>query len=253
MKPFNSYSISLYLRSGIYAAGQTLSTLLIGPLMVLASPFSFRIRYGLANAWVRFNLGILKYVCGLKYEVQGIENITRQNGVILCKHQSAWETLALQVIFPPITFILKRELLKIPVWGWAMATQEPIAINREAKTAAIKQVLRDGEERLKKGRWIVIFPEGTRMPPGERGKYNSSGAVLAQRANCPVVPVAHNAGEYWGKNGFLKYPGTIQVRIGPAIDVGTQGTAEVMQQVETWIEARMLEISDSDRNINKLD
>ncbi len=240
MKPFAISTFSLYLRSGVYFAGQTLSTLLLGPLMVLATPLNFRCRYGLANTWVRFNLGVLRYVCGLRFEVHGAENIPAHNGVILCKHQSAWETLALQVIFPPLTFILKQELLKIPVWGWAMATQEPIAIDRSARTAAIKQVLRDGEARLHKGRWVVIFPEGTRVAPGERGKYNSSGAVLAQRAACPIVPVAHNAGVYWGKNGFLKYPGTIQVHIGPAIfPAEGDSSAAIMQRVEEWIEARM--------------
>lgn len=246
MKPFDISTISLYARSGVYAVGQTLSTLVMGPLMVLATPLDFRWRYGLANTWVRFNLGVLRYVCGLRFEVHGAENIPLQNGVILCKHQSAWETLALQVIFPPLSFILKQELLKIPVWGWAMATQEPIAIDRQAKTAAIKQVLRDGEDRLQKGRWVVIFPEGTRVSPGERGKYNSSGAALALRAGCPIVPVAHNAGVYWAKNGFLKYPGTIQVHIGSVIfpAEGENSTA-LMQRVEDWIEARMQDISES--------
>jgi len=239
MPQFNRSSFSLYVRSAVYAAGQTLSTLVIGPLMVLATPLSFRWRYRLANGWVRFNLWVLGQVCGLRHEVEGLENLPERSGVILCKHQSAWETLALQVIFPPLCFILKKELLNIPVWGWAMATQEPIAIDRTARTAAIKQVLREGVDRLQKGRWVVIFPEGTRMPPGTRGQYNASGAALAQRAGCPVIPVAHNAGEYWGKNGFLKYPGTIRVCIGPAIEAGVEPPVVVMQRVEAWIEARM--------------
>ncbi len=237
MKPFSRSTLNLYFRSSLFAISQAFSTLLLGPAMVLARPLSFSIRYGLANAWVRYNLAVLRWICGLNHTVVGQEHIPPHNGVILCKHQSAWETLALQVIFPPLSFILKQELLKIPVWGWAMATQEPIAIDRTARTAAIKQILRDGEQRLKQGRWVVIFPEGTRVPPGEKGQYNASGALLAARAGCPVIPVAHNAGLYWAKNGFLKYPGTIQVRIGPAILTEGRSPADIMAEVERWIES----------------
>jgi 1-acyl-sn-glycerol-3-phosphate acyltransferase len=236
-------TLSLYLRSAIFLIGQILVTLVLGPLMVLARPFPFELRYGLANRWVRFNLWVLKNICGLKYEVRGMENIPERNGVILCKHQSAWETIALQVIFPPLVFILKRELLRIPIWGWAMASQDPIAINRQAKSAAMKQVLRDGEARLKRGRWVVIFPEGTRMAPGQKGRYGSSGGVLAKRIGCPVVPVAHNAGEYWTKNGFFKHPGVIQVRIGPPLDSNPLTAHQIVQQAEQWIEGQMAEIS----------
>ncbi len=232
--------LSLYARSLIYLIGQVVSTLLLGPLMLLMRPFSFETRYAAANRWVRFNLWVLNRVCGLSYRVQGMEHIPAgQSGLILCKHQSAFETIALQVIFPPVVFILKQELLRIPVWGWAMATLEPIAIDRQAKTQALKQVLRDGIARIKAGRWVVLFPEGTRVAPGERGRYGSSGGMLAQRAQCPVLPVAHNAGEYWSKNGFLKYPGIIEVHIGPVLDGATLSAAEINQEAERWIEAEM--------------
>ena len=232
--------LSLYGRSLIYLIGQVVSTLLLGPLMLLMRPFSFETRYAAANRWVRFNLWVLNRVCGLSYRVQGTEHIPAgQRGLILCKHQSAFETIALQAIFPPVVFILKQELLRIPVWGWAMATLEPIAIDRQAKTQALKQVLRDGMARIKAGRWVVLFPEGTRVAPGERGRYGSSGGMLAQRARCPVVPVAHNAGEYWSKNGFLKYPGIIEVHIGPVLDGATLSAAEINQEAERWIEAEM--------------
>lgn len=235
--------VSVCLRSTVYFAGQVLSTLLLGPVLLAAYPLRFETRYAVANLWVRFNLWMLETVCGLKYEVQGLENIPERNGVILCKHQSAWETLALQALFPPLVFILKRELLRIPVWGWAMATLEPIAINRQAKSAAMKQILRDGEERLKDGRWVVIFPEGTRVAPGQKGRYGTSGGLLAHRAGCPVVPVAHNAGEYWARRAFLKFPGVIRVRIGPLIESTTLSAAEITHQAEQWIESRMAEIS----------
>lgn len=250
MKPSNTSSLpkadfGIYLRSAIFLCGQILSTLIIAPVMLLASRSSFPARYRVAQLWVRFNLWTLRTVCGLDYEVRGAENIPGRNGVILAKHQSAWETIALQAIFPPVAFILKRELLRIPFWGWAMATQEPIAIDRGAKTAALKQVLREGEKRLKAGRWVVIFPEGTRMPPGQKGRYNASGAMLAHRAGCPVVPVAHNAGEFWRRKAFLKFPGLIQVRIGKPIDSAGGNVDEINAQAEAWIEAQMAEIGGS--------
>lgn len=219
------------------------STLVICPAMLLCFAFPFPTRYGLAQLWVRFNLWTLKTICKLDYRVSGRENIPDSNGVILCKHQSAWETIALQAIFPPVAFILKKELLNIPFWGWAMRTQDPIAIDRSARSAALKQVLRDGAARLAAGRWVVIFPEGTRVAPGQRGKYNGSGATLAHRAGCPVVPVAHNAGEFWRRKAFLKHPGTIQVRIGAPIDAKNLPAAEVSRMAEEWIEQQMQEIS----------
>lgn len=246
MKPLSIYSIatpSVYLRSTIFFLGQVFSTLLIGPAMLAMKPFRFELRYAMANLWVRFSLWLLKAVCGLRYEVRGLENIPARSGLILCKHQSAFETLVLQAIFPPVVFILKRELLKIPVWGWAMATQEPIAIDRKARSQAMKQILKEGEARIAAGRWVVLFPEGTRVAPGQRGKYGSSGGLLAHRAGCPVVPVAHNAGEYWTRNGFLKFPGVIQVRIGPALDGHYLTAAEINRRAEDWIESRMAEIT----------
>ncbi|WP_045226132.1 lysophospholipid acyltransferase family protein [Methyloterricola oryzae] len=248
MKPSNTSStpgvdLGLYLRSGVYFTGMILSTLVICPLMLLAYAAPFELRYGLAQRWVRFNLWSLKLICRLDYQVEGMEHIPERNGVILCKHQSAWETIALQAIFPPLTFILKKELLNIPFWGWAMRTQEPIAIDRSARSAALKQVLKDGAARLASGRWVVIFPEGTRVAPGQRGKYNGSGATLAHRAGCPVVPVAHNAGEFWGRRAFLKHPGTIQVRIGPPLDAASLPAAEVNRVAEDWIEAQMTALS----------
>ncbi len=235
-------------RSLVYLLGQTLSTLILGPVMLVLWPAPFRIRYGAANLWVRFNLWVLRTVCRLRYSIRGVEHIPRDHsGLILCKHQSAFETLALQVIFPPVVFILKEELLRIPFWGWAMATLEPIAIDRAAKTQALKQIIRVGEARIQDGRWVVLFPEGTRVPPGSRGRYGSSGGLLAQRAACPVIPVAHNAGEYWAKDGFMKYPGEIEMVVGPPLDGASLSAAQINQQAEEWIEREMVAITQRSR------
>ena len=184
MKRSNTFSTAkpvVVFRSALFLLGQVASTLLIGPIMTLLWLSPFKVRYGAANLWVRLNLWWLKTTCGLRYEVEGRELIPQgQSGLIFCKHQSAFETLVLQVIFPPVVFILKRELLRIPFWGWAMATLQPIAINRSLKSLALKQILRDGEARIRSGRWVVLFPEGTRntseaaLLPFKSGLYHLS-------------------------------------------------------------------------------
>jgi 1-acyl-sn-glycerol-3-phosphate acyltransferase len=248
MKPSNTYSspkanFSVVARSGFFYLCQFLSVISFAPIIFALSRSTFEARYRWVMAWVRFNMWMLENICGLRYDLQGVENIPPTNGVILSKHQSAWETLAIQAIFPPLVFLLKKELLSVPIWGWALSLTEPIAIDRGAKTAALKKLLRDGEERLKKGRWVVIFPEGTRMPPGQKGQYNASGAMLAHRVGCPVVPIAHNAGEFWARQAFLKFPGVIKMRIGPVIDGSQYSVAEINRQAEEWIEGQMAEIS----------
>jgi 1-acyl-sn-glycerol-3-phosphate acyltransferase len=175
--------------------------------------------------------------------VLGAENLPRSPAIVLSKHQSAWETLAFQSIFPPLVWVLKRELLRIPFLGWALAMVSPIAIDRSARRGALKQLLDQGKDRLSKGFWIVIFPEGTRVKPGQKGKYNLGGAWLATHTGNPVVPVAHNAGEFWGKDAFLKRPGTITVIIGEPIDPSGIEAEKLNRQVEEWIEGRTREIT----------
>ena len=231
------------IRSALFFLNMALSTLIVAPIMISIVIAPFCIRYRLANQWVVYNLRSLKKICRLSYEVEGAENIPDQAGIIFCKHQSAWETIALQQIFPPVVFILKRELLLLPFFGWALATCDPIAIDRKSKKAALRHIIRAGIERLKSGRWVVIFPEGTRVPPGERKKYGIGGALLAEKSGFPVVPVAHNAGEFWGRRSFLKYPGVIQVRIGPVIETHGRRADEINKKAEEWIEGQMALIS----------
>ena len=246
MKPPNLSSpgntLSLYCRSAFFLGCQMTLTIIIPTLILICYATPFRVRYGWANLWVRIVLWLSEKICGLSYQVEGRNNIPDNNAIIFCKHQSAWETIALQAIFPPVVFILKRELLQLPFFGWALNLQEPISINRESKRAALKEVIKQGIDRLHKGRWVVIFPEGTRAAPGERKKYAVGGAMLAEKSGYAVIPVAHNAGSHWGRHSFLKYPGVIQVRIGPAIQSTGLKAREINQQAEAWIEKQMIEI-----------
>lgn len=202
-------------------------------------------RYRITSTWTRIILFLLDTVCGLRYRIIGAENIPQTPSIILSKHQSAWETLAFQKIFPPQVWVLKKELLRIPFFGWGLAMTSPIAIDRSAGRSALDQVVEQGLERLQNGFWVVIFPEGTRIPPGKKGKYKIGGAWLATHTGVAVVPVAHNAGEFWGRNAFIKNPGTITVSIGKPIDPSGMEPNDLNDQVENWIESEMAHIGQS--------
>lgn len=188
-------------------------------------------------------LFLLEHVCGLRYRILGAENIPDTPSIVLSKHQSAWETLAFQKIFPPQVWVLKKELLRIPFFGWGLAMTSPIAIDRSAGRSALDQVVEQGRNRLEQGFWVVIFPEGTRIPIGQKGKYRIGGAWLATHTGVPVVPVAHNAGEFWARNAFIKKPGTITVSIGKPINPSGMEPNALNAQVENWIESEMAQIS----------
>ncbi len=226
----------LLLRSLIFLLLQIIITPVFAMLALLSFPFSRLARYRFISQWAKMMLAILHVVCGIRHEVKGIENLPTQPCIIMCKHQSAWETLALQVVFPPQVWVLKRELLWIPFFGWALALTSPIAIKRSDGAGAIKQLLKQGKERLAQGFCVVVFPEGTRVPFGQRGKYKIGGAMLAANSRVPVVPVAHNAGRLWGRNAFGKHPGLITMSIGAPIDTKGLKAAEINARVEAWIE-----------------
>jgi 1-acyl-sn-glycerol-3-phosphate acyltransferase len=236
--------LQLYFRSGLLFLCVLMLTFIMG-LMILALAFTnFERRYKLANFWARTVLWLTKNICDLDYEVDGLDNIpTDSSAIILCKHQSAWETIALHIIFPPQVAVLKRELLWLPIWGWAAATLKPIAIDRKSQRSALRALVKQGTERLNEGLWVLIFPEGTRTAPGEKTKFNAGGSLLAQLSKYPVIPVAHNAGEFWPRYSFLKYPGTIKVRIGPAIQSKDRKAHDINADAEQWINGAMREIS----------
>lgn len=223
-------------RSLIFLLLQIIITPFFAILALLTFPLSRLTRYRFISLWAKMMLPILRVVCGIRHEIKGIENLPKQPCILLCKHQSAWETLALQKIFPPQVWVLKRELLMIPFFGWALALTSPIAIRRRDGAGAMKQLLEQGKERLAQGFCVVIFPEGTRIPFGQRGKYKIGGALLAASSGVPVIPVAHNAGRLWGRNAFSKHPGLITMSIGAPIETKALKAEEINARVEAWIE-----------------
>lgn len=236
-------SLFSLLRSSAFSIVFVSTIPIFAVLTVLCFPFPFKTRYYVASRWARLNLWWLARSCGLRYRVTGTENIPPETAIIFCKHQSIWETLALQAIFPPQVWVLKRELLWLPFFGWTLAMLGSIAIDRKAGRKAIDQLVTQGRKRLEDGRWVVVFPEGTRIAPGSKGRYRVGGAVLAEQSGHAIVPVAHNAGEFWPKRGFLKRPGEIQVVIGPAIQSQGRTAVDMLKEAETWIEVTMTQIT----------
>jgi len=181
-------------------------------------------------------------VLGITYEVQGRENIPREPCIILSKHQSAWETLAYNGVFPPHVYVLKRELFWIPFLGWGLALYSPIGIDRSNPKAAMQRVIDQGRERFRQGFFIMMFPEGTRVAVGSKKPYRSGGAILAKQLGVRVLPVAHNAGLFWPRNSFLKFPGKVTVRIGAPIESADKSPEQLMRQVEEWVETQVAEL-----------
>jgi len=215
-------------------AGSTVFFGLMTPLLLL---MPYNIRYPFVVPYSRFNVWWLKISCGLSYQVIGKENIpTDQTVVIMPNHQSTWETLAFASIFPPLTWVLKRELLNIPFFGWGLSLIRPITIDRKSGRSAIKQVKTQGKERLDSGINLVIFPEGTRVVKGKNQAYKRGGALLAAHAHKNVLPVVHNAGEFWPRRSYIKQPGVITVRIGALIYTEGLDSNEILKQVKQWIE-----------------
>lgn len=232
----------LWLRSTVFFAGMIVCAIvfaLFTPPMLLLRPVT---RSNLIAYWAKAMVLWLRWTCGLSHRVRGLENLPDTPCVIMSKHQSAWETIAFQKIFPAQAWVLKKELLYIPFFGWGLAVTQPIAIDRSAGIRALDQVVREGIDRLKNGRYVVVFPEGTRMPPKTTGKYNPGGAMLACKAEVSVIPVAHNAGSFWPRRGFLKYPGVIEVRVGNPIHCADKRPKQVMLEAQQWIEGQMPEL-----------
>ncbi len=241
----------LFARSLVFYLGMALSLMLVSLLVVLSAPLPFERRYRVAQLWSRFVIWWLKKTCQIDCQIEGLEHIPAEPVIVVVKHQSTWETIFLQQFLPPLTWVLKRELLFVPFFGWSMALLQPIAIDRKAGAAALKQVVRQGAERLARGRWVLIFPEGTRTAPGAQRTYAVSGAMLAINSGCPILPVAHNAGEFWPRRGFLKRPGTVELVFGPLLHSEGRKPKALNALVEHWIEDTVQRISHAPQNHNK--
>ena len=211
-------------------------------LLYLALPFPFKLRSNLSRLWSRWIALTAKWVCGLNYQVSGLEHIPPTPVVFLSKHQSAWETIVFPGLLPPNCFVFKKSLIKIPLFGWGMAVCHHIPVDRNAGMQAFKQVVQLGKKRLQEGLSIIIFPEGTRVAPKTSAKFHKTGASLAKSAGVPVIAIAHNSGSYWHRNSWLKHPGTIKVVIGAPIDTRELTTDALNQTVYDWIEQEMRQL-----------
>ncbi len=232
----------LFLRSLLFSIIMIILTGLVAVVGLFVAPLPIKQRYYSIRFYALLNLLALKYICGINYEVSGSDNIGTEPCVIMSNHQSTWETLIVQAIFPHLCFVVKQELLWLPFFGWALALLKPIAINRKSGRNAVQQVVEQGNARLKSGIWVVIFPEGTRTTYGEKGRYKKGGAILASSSGFNVIPMAHNAGKYWPKKGFIKKPGTIKVIIGEKILTESLSTDEIARRTENWIETTKAKI-----------
>lgn len=232
-------------RSLVYLLGQVLSAVVVEIAVLLTLPFPRPLRDRVIGSWARFNIWTLRVVCGLHYRVRGLENLPAEPAIVISNHQSAWETLCFQLFFPQVSFVLKRQLLWIPIFGWGLAAYRPIAIDRSRKIRALDQLIQQGLDRLAHGRWLIIYPEGTRMMPGSPGRFQAGGAMISSRSGAPILPVAHNAGVFWPRKSFFKYPGTIDVVIGPPVWPEGRKTRAINGEVEHWIRDRLAELPDT--------
>jgi 1-acyl-sn-glycerol-3-phosphate acyltransferase len=228
----------IFIRSLVFFLCFIINTLIFASVGFLLGWFlPGKTKFIIDTNWSRSTLWLLKVICGLSHRVEGMSNLMNQTCIIASNHQSTWETIALAgMVKQPKVWVLKRELIFIPIFGWVMYHFKPIAINRKSGRKAVKQVIEQGTKRLKDGFSVIIFPEGTRVAPDEKKRFGVGAAMLAERSGYPLVPIAHNAGVFWKRRGIIKYPGTIDVKIGPAIDCIGLSTGEINKRLEEWIE-----------------
>lgn len=227
----------LKLRSLIFAIGYNITSALAGLIAVIIWPIlPYSWRWRIVTSWNRFVMFWIWLCCGVRFEIIGNKHADRFPCVVMAKHQSTWETMFLQYYFGPVSTILKKELLRIPFFGWGLASLRPIAINRSSPVQALKEIKKKGIERLQQGNNFLIFPEGTRTPVGQIGNYARSGADIAISAGVPIIAVAHNAGECWPHKHFIKYPGTIRVVISEPFETAGKDRKELTDAVKNWIE-----------------
>jgi len=222
-------------RSVIFAMIVFPTAIIFSGLCVFTFPLPYKARYPFLAAWPKLTTWLAKNLCGINYHIKGKENIPEGNAIIVSNHQSTWETLAFFSIFPYTTFVLKKELLQIPIFGWGLRLLNPIAINRKNTRSALDQIVAQGSEKLNNGQLITIFPEGSRMSVKALGKFKVGAATLAVKTNTPIIPVSHDAGKYWSRRAFVKTPGTIEVTVGKPIAPNDLRPAELIEKVKETI------------------
>ncbi len=222
-------------RSLLFLAGMAVLTFVFGFACLLTIAVPYRMRYKFITYWSASNLWWLRITCGLRYTVIGKENIPDHPCIVMSNHQSAWETMALGPIFPPLIWVVKRELLFVPIFGWGLALTHPIALNRSAGKRAVDQLVEQVIKKIKNGHSILIFPEGTRTPPGTKRKFKVGGALLAEKSGAPIVPVAHNSGTFWARRQLTKKPGTVQMIIGKEVITTGKTAEQINKEVYEWI------------------
>ena len=235
-------SLPTTLRSALFAVAITLLTMVWALVSLATFPFPYPVRYRVISRWNAAVRWLLRVVVRLDYRIEGAQNVPDTPCIVFSKHESAWETIIFPLIFVPQTWVLKRELLRLPFFGWGLGLLDPIAIDHKAGSAALQQVITQGRERIARGIWVVIFPEGTRVAPGTRRRYKQGGASLAAATATPVLPVALDSGDYWGRNSFIKHPGMVRVVIGEPIDTRGMGAGEINRRAEAWIEATVAQL-----------
>lgn len=237
-KPYSR--LNLFIRSLLYSLIMIVSSAFHCGLCLMAAPLPLKYRYRLTRLWMVAMIWLGRVLCHMDYKIEGKRNLLKvKNGILFSKHQSAWETIFLAAAFDQAAIIVKRELLWLPFFGWGLALLRPIAINRSKSRASMQQIMEQGKRYLNQGRWVLIFPEGTRVSPGHVGKYRIGGARLALEAGYPIIPIAHNAGHCWSKRQFIKQPGLIRVVYGPPIYPEGKTAEEILEAAKTWIETTM--------------
>jgi len=235
----------LFVRSALFNLCFFILTPVCSILILLFRPFGFHVSWFWAKVWSATSLWLAKVLCGIRVEIEGKEHFPDEACVVMAKHQSAMETIAMPMLVPPYAWILKRELFYIPLFGWALAVMGTIAIRRGNPREAIKQVIEQGKQRLAEKRWVVIFPEGTRSAVGTTGNYQPGGIVVAHKAGAAILPMAHNAGAHWPKHGFIKHPGTVTFRFLPLIPAETvvnTKRSDLLENLKTQLESNTREL-----------
>jgi 1-acyl-sn-glycerol-3-phosphate acyltransferase len=222
-------AILFYLVYAISLVIHSLLSVLLGWLLPLKARFHF------VTQWNRFAVWWVGVCCGVRYQIEGREKVPTEPFVLLSNHQSPWETIFLYCEFVPLCAVLKKELFRIPFFGWALWMLKPIAIDRSKRRDARQSMLNQGKDRVKIGLNVLVFPEGTRAAPGEEKKFFTGGAELAIAAGVKIVPIAHDAGLYWPAHQLAKKPGVIRVVVGDPIDTTGREARELTEEVRVWV------------------